>query len=168
MYERIVVGTDGSETATRAVLAAAGVARAWDADLCIAAAYAPKLTADQRYRWHEVPEDVRWRLGAGVTAEAVVHDAARRAQRLGGRTLGVDTRCEPGRPAEVILQVADEVGAGMVIVGNRDMVGRRRIRRGIGHALARRAGCDVLVVDTVGAGAAACSASIRRPLFASP
>ncbi|MBV8959560.1 MAG: universal stress protein, partial [Actinobacteria bacterium] len=31
MYERIVVGTDGSKTATRAVETAAEVARAWDA-----------------------------------------------------------------------------------------------------------------------------------------
>lgn len=151
MYERIVVGTDGSETATRAVLAAATVARAWDADLCVTAAYTPRLTAEQRYNWELVPEDVRWRLSAGAVAEAVVHDAARRAQKVGGRALGVDTRCEPGGPADVILNVANDVGAGMVIVGNRDMVGRRWLRRGVGHALARRAGCDVLVVDTVGA-----------------
>jgi nucleotide-binding universal stress UspA family protein len=151
MYERIVVGTDGSETATRAVETAAEVARAWNAALCVTAAYAPKLTPDQRFNWEATPEDARWRLSAGSMADEVVQEAVRRARAAGGPALDVDGRAEPGNPADVILRVADAVDAGMVIVGNRDMTGWGRLRGSVGHTLTRRAACDVLVVDTVGA-----------------
>ncbi|MBV8692427.1 MAG: universal stress protein [Actinobacteria bacterium] len=151
MYERIVVGTDGSKTATRAVETAAEVARAWDARLCVTAAYVPKLTADQRSNRAETPENVRWRLSAGAIAEAVVQDAIRIARAVGGDNLQVDGRAEPGKPVDVILQVAGTIDAGMVIVGNKGMAGWGRLRGSVGHTLTRRATCDVLVVDTIGA-----------------
>jgi nucleotide-binding universal stress UspA family protein len=151
MYERIVVGTDGSETATKAVEAAAQVAARHAATLCVTSAYAPRLTADQRAHWQETPEKARWRLSAGSIAEGVVQEAVAHARAAAGDGLEVHGRPEPGDPVGVILQLVDELDADMVIVGNRGMTGLGRLRGSVASRVSRLAPCDVLIIDTVGA-----------------
>ena len=152
MYDRIIVGTDGSTTATRAVETAARVARAHNATLVVASAYVPKLTQQQKTCWEQTPEDARWRLSAGAMAEAVVEQAVDHALATAGTGLDVVSRAEPGDAVDVMLDLVTQVDASMLVVGNRPRPGLRRLRGSVAGDLSRRAACDVLVVDTVGRG----------------
>ena len=76
MFERIVVGTDGSETATEAVRQAVDLARMSGAKLDIVAAFEPVSASRIREEKGEVPGDVSYAVGpredVNVTLEAAV------------------------------------------------------------------------------------------------
>jgi nucleotide-binding universal stress UspA family protein len=55
----------------------------------------------------------------------------------------------PGDPAEAILQVAGEVDADLIVVGNRGMQGARRVLGSVPNTLSHHADCSVLIVQTV-------------------
>jgi nucleotide-binding universal stress UspA family protein len=148
MYNHVLVGTDGSDTATRAVEAAARLAQAHQARLTIAHAFDarqphPTVTSP-------VAAEMGWLASPGVRAEAVVNAAVNRAQEVACGGLSVEGVAEPGHPVTVMLAVADELEPDAVVVGNAD-IRRFRLRRSIGHALSRRVQGDVVIVDTVGA-----------------
>jgi nucleotide-binding universal stress UspA family protein len=150
MFERVLVGTDGSATATRAVEAAALVARAHGSVLIVGHAFSSRQTWGQQRAWAEAPEESRWRLSVGAVAEATVHAAIDRAHETVGAGLKVLGRCEPGRPVPVLLAMVDALDVDALVIGNRDMRARLRLGRSVGRRLARRAACDVVIVDTVG------------------
>lgn len=150
MYERILVGTDGSATATRAVEAAALLARTHDAELVVAHAYSPRLTPAQQRAWNEAPEDLRWRLSSGSIAEDIVETALSHATRVTGGAVRMRGRCEPGGAIPVLLALIDELDPDAIVVGNRDMPARVRTHRSVSRAMARRASCDVVIADTLG------------------
>ena len=122
MFERIVVGTDGSDTASEAVRQAIELAQA---------ARRGKLRRGGRLRAGsqsrlreekgEVPGDVAVR---GRSARGRQRDPRRR--RRHGQAAG--HRGEPypreGDPADAILDVAEEVGADLIVVGNKGMTAR--------------------------------------------
>jgi nucleotide-binding universal stress UspA family protein len=150
MFERVLVGTDGSVTATRAVEAAALLARAHGSVLIVGHAFSPRQSWEQQQAWAEAPEESRWRLSVGAVAEATVQAAIERAHGASGFGLRVFGRCEPGRPIPVLLAMVDELDVDVLVIGNRDMRARLHLGRSVGRSLTRRAECDVVVVDTVG------------------
>lgn len=150
MYERVVVGTDGSDTADRAVEAAARLAVAHDAVLVVVHAFSARVPARQRAAWQDAPDEVRWRLSPGTIAEETVLAAADLARDVANGDLLVSSWTEPGHPIPVLLRVVERVDADVLVIGNRDMPGRARVRRSVGRAVARRATCDVVIVDTLG------------------
>lgn len=149
MYERILVGTDGSETATRAVEAAASMTRVHGAALTVAYAFPPGQTPALRAAQREAPEEIKWRLSPGALAETTVQHAVEQARAIAGDELRIIGRSEPGHPVTVLLGLIDELDPDALVVGNRDMPGRLRLRRSVARALARRAACDVVAVDTL-------------------
>lgn len=54
----------------------------------------------------------------------------------------------PGEPAEVVLQVADEVDADLIVVGNKGMHGARRVLGSVPNTISHQADCSVLIVQT--------------------
>ncbi len=54
----------------------------------------------------------------------------------------------PGDPAEVILQVATEVAADLIVVGSKGMQGARRVLGSVPNTISHRADCSVLIVQT--------------------
>ena len=72
-YRNVVVGTDGSATAERAVEHAAGLANAFGARLTIVTAYAPDVRMGSRQRWGVVEDmwDTAVRLARGAAGESV-------------------------------------------------------------------------------------------------
>ena len=143
MYSHVLVGTDGSDTATRAVEAAARLARAHDARLTIVHAF----RSGKRRIDRDCPPEFNWWFTAGAMADEVVHAAAQSARTAADGALDVDVRHHTGAPVAVLLDVIDELKPDAVVVGNAD-VRRVRVRRSIGHALTRKTSVDVLVVDT--------------------
>jgi nucleotide-binding universal stress UspA family protein len=146
VYDHLLVGTDGSPTATRAVEAAARLAHAYNAKLTIAHAFRgrPIPVADA----HLMPAGDLWKLSPGATAESVVAEAADRAQLAACGGLEIATRIEPGTPAHVLRTLARELRPDAVVVGNADAQGMH-LRRPIGHVLTRRLATDVVIIDTV-------------------
>jgi nucleotide-binding universal stress UspA family protein len=147
MYDHVLVGTDGSPTATKAVEAAARLAQVHCAQLTIVHAFDPRplMPASDG----GVGAEYTWRQSVGAMAEALVNAAADHAQAVTCGGLQVEARAEPGDPVTVLLTFVRKLRPDAVVVGNADLH-RFRLRRSIGHALSRRVHSDVVIVDTVG------------------
>jgi nucleotide-binding universal stress UspA family protein len=146
MYNCIVVGTDGSETAHVAVQTAVRLAQAVGGEVAIVSAYAPVSEARQQVEAQDAPEDVQWRFSASEKADAVLESAAAEAQ-VAGVTAAKYAR--EGDATSAILAVADERNADLIVVGNRGMTGVKRFLLGsVPNKISHHAGCSVLIVRT--------------------
>ncbi len=54
----------------------------------------------------------------------------------------------PGEAAEVILQVAGEVAADLIVVGSKGMHGARRVLGSTPNTISHQANCSVLIIQT--------------------
>lgn len=146
-YRSIVVGTDGSDTATEAVRHAAELATAFDAELLIVTAFAPNPAAVARAQ-QEAPEELRWRITDSAAAEQRVATGRRVATEAGAAN--VRCRVEAGDPAGVLIDVAEDVAADVIVVGSKGMASPARFILGsVPNTVTHHAPCDVLVVHTV-------------------
>jgi len=144
--EQIVVGTDGSETAARAVKEAIRLARALSGELHIVSAFEPL----RGVRVAGAPEGAAKVFAPLPDSSArTILDEAAAAARLGGAA--VTTHALERSPADALLQVASEVEADMIIVGSRGMHGAKRLALGnVPNTVSHRAHCNVLIVATEG------------------
>lgn len=144
MFKRMVVGTDGSETADRAVHQASELARIMKATLHVVTAY--------RLGGSGMAERAGAALVAGAAEDALRQENAehvvRRAAQRWGQGLAVKTHAVAGDAADVILGVAELVGADLVVVGSKGMQGPRRILGSVPNSVCHGAPCAVLVVKT--------------------
>ena len=99
MYKRILVGTDGSTTAAKAVDRAVELAQASGASLTI-------LTA-----------------GTGEAAKRIVD---REAARHADAGVQIDTRVDDRDASTALVEVADEGDYDLLVVGNKGMTGATR------------------------------------------
>jgi nucleotide-binding universal stress UspA family protein len=143
MSDVIVVGTDGSETANRALGEALRLAKALECPLHIVCAYEPL----RGVRIAGAPEGAAkvWEVHPDDHVERVAQQAAA-AVRLEG--LDAETHTVTGDPADALLEVADMVGASMIVVGSRGMHGVKRMLGSVANKVSHRAGCSVLIVAT--------------------
>ena len=146
MFTRIVVGTDGSETAAEAVRQATDLAKLSGATLSIVSAYAPvskkRTGAEQR----EAPADVQYELGPREDINLVLDSAAAEAKKEG---IEAQTHPVEGDPAEAILSVAEQTKAYLIVVGNKGMAGARRFLLGsVPNKVSHHAPCSVMIIRT--------------------
>jgi nucleotide-binding universal stress UspA family protein len=146
MFERIVVGTDGSPTATEAVRHAIELAKMAGGQLGIVAAFEPVPQNRQREEKGQVPGDVQYAVGpredVNVTLEAAIGMAKQE---------GVEATPYPreGDPADAILDVAEEINADLVVVGNKGMTGAKRFLLGsVPNKVSHHAPSGVYIVRT--------------------
>jgi len=144
MFETIVVGTDGSETASKAVRAAAELAKSGNGRVHIVSAYEPVAGARvSRATGPELPD------ASYSTSEvqAVIDDAGGLVHSMG---VEYATYARRGNAAEVILDVAEEQNADVIVVGNRGMKGPKRFLLGsVPNKVSHHAQCSVIIVRTV-------------------
>lgn len=146
MFSRIVVGTDGSETAAEAVRQAVDLAKLSAATLSIVSAYAPVPERRVKDQQREAPADIQYELGPREDVNLVLDGAAAEARREG---IEVQTHAVEGDPAEGILNVAEETKADLIVVGNKGMTGARRFLLGsVPNNISHHAPCSVMVVRT--------------------
>jgi nucleotide-binding universal stress UspA family protein len=146
MFNSIVVGTDGSETAAQAVRQAVDMAGAVGATLELVSAYAPVSEQRLRAEKRDAPEDLHWAINPRQAVEASLADAADVAREAG---VSVTTHARQGDPANAILEVAEERQADLVIVGNKGMTGAKRFLLGsVPDKVSHHAPCSVLIVRT--------------------
>jgi nucleotide-binding universal stress UspA family protein len=146
MFRTIVVGTDGSDTAGKAVAQAAELAAAVDASLLIVSAFEPISGARLREEAQDAPDDVRWMVNPREDVDATLETAADVAAEHGAQTR---TFARQGDPADAILDVAEEQGADLIVVGNKGMTGAKRFLLGsVPNKVSHHAPCSVLIVRT--------------------
>ncbi|HVV75950.1 MAG TPA: universal stress protein [Mycobacteriales bacterium] len=145
MYHRIVVGTDGSATADRAVDAAGGIARLTGGSVHIVTAYRPAARASAVVAGEALTptwfgEEER------LAAEQMVEQAA---VRLKERGVPASPVARLGDPADVLLAAAEEFDADLLVVGNRGTTGVRRYLLGsVADRVVHHASCTVHIAHT--------------------
>jgi nucleotide-binding universal stress UspA family protein len=138
----ILLATDGSEEAHLAAATAADLAEKTYSELHV-------LTVGPDYPLYELPEhpaefeDV---LSENRReAKEVLEQQAKSIEESGGTVK--ETHLREGRAAEEIIEVAEEIGAGLIVMGSR---GHGRLRRAllgsVSDAVVRHAHCPVTVV----------------------
>ena len=127
MFDRIVVGTDGSDTATEAVKTAIELARLSKGKLEIVSAYEPIPQDRLKQEVEGISGDVSHVVNPREDVQFVLDKAAAEAKKA---KVDVVTHAREGDPADVILDIAEENNADLVLVGNKGMTGARRFLLG--------------------------------------
>ena len=123
MYERILVGTDGSSTAAKAVVRAVEVASSTQASLTI-------LTAARPDRGEAV-----------VAAEAARHE---------GSGVPIDTKVVDSDAVTALIEEARDGHFDLLVMGNKGMTGLTRFFRlgSVPNKVSHHLPCSLLIVKT--------------------
>jgi nucleotide-binding universal stress UspA family protein len=128
MFERIVVGVAKTESAKRAVDVAVDLAERYGAELHLV------MVFDR---------------AGGPGGRNPRDDAEGQLAAIQARSrVAAHIHVLPGDPADVLVMVADEVKADLIVVGNKGMQGARRILGSVPNSVAHGACCSVLIADT--------------------
>jgi len=121
MYTNILVGTDGSKTASIAVDRAVEVAKATGARLTI-------LSVDKPERANRVVEQEQ--------------------ARLADHGIDLRTKTLEGDAASALVQEAEDGGYDLLVVGNRGMTGMSRFLGSVPNKVSHHVPCALLIVRT--------------------
>ena len=136
----VVVGTDGSPNAEAAVRRAAELAKDGGAVLHVVTAYPDVATFGENISSSAKRDPISLR----DVAEGV---AARAAREIEAQGVEVATDAREGDPAQVILEVAQEQDADLIVVGARGLTSFRRFLLGsVASKLAHHADCSLMIV----------------------
>jgi nucleotide-binding universal stress UspA family protein len=144
MADVILVGTDGSPTAAQAVTEAVRLAKALGAPLHLVSAFEPLRGAHVTGAPQGAAEV--WAPRPDDRVEAILSEAS-----AGVRLAGVEVTTHAVRkdPADALIEIADNVGATMIVVGSKGMHGARRLALGnVPNKVSHHASCSVLIVAT--------------------
>jgi maltose/moltooligosaccharide transporter len=143
VYDRVVVGSDGTPTSLYAVDRAAEVAQAAQARLVVVTAYregAPGATASAAEGVHR---DI---YGADAAREALEKSVTGLTRE---RARYIDQRLVAGDPAQALLDAVGANPANLIVVGNRGLgASQGQLLGSVPAAVVKNAVCDVLVVQT--------------------
>ena len=146
MSASIVVGTDGSASAERAVAKAGELAAALDVTLHIVMSYRDSQRVSAMASIGGMAIDpLELNEEARTHAEGIVSESRSRFAGTGVRTV---THVCSGDPAEALMSIAEGEGADMIVVGNRGMAGARRVLGSVPNRVSHHASCCVLIVPT--------------------
>lgn len=143
-YKTVVVGTDGSSSSLRAVDRAGAIASGPGAKLIVATAYLPH--ADDP-RAADALKGEGYMAAGNAPIYAILKEAHERAQAAGATE--VEEKAIVGAPVDALLDLAEEVGADLVVVGNLGLSTiAGRLLGSVPANVSRRSKVDVLIVHT--------------------
>ena len=146
-FTSILVGTDGSSTAAHAVDHAIKLAADVGAKLVVVSAFEPVQPERPVPDSLDAPENVQWALGPHEYVLAVLDRATQDAKAAGVNEVFTFER--QGDAADAILDVAEEQGCDLIVVGNQGMKGAKRFLLGsVPNKISHAAPCSVLIVRT--------------------
>jgi len=146
MFGSIVVGTDGSATASEAVSQATELARSVGAKVYLVSAYEPVPEGRLRDERQQIPDDLQWMVNPREDVESTLKQSAATVTEAG---IVVETLAREGDPADAILDVAEEQGADLIVVGNRGMTDAKRFLLGsVPNKVSHHAPCSVMIIRT--------------------
>jgi nucleotide-binding universal stress UspA family protein len=143
MVRTIAVGTDGSDTATKAVDFAIDLAQRYRARLVVISSYHPVSPARVDRARDGAPEDIQWAISPHEDVDTIMSAVKARAQAAGVATT---TLASEGEPAEVLVRHAEDQDVDVLVVGNKGM--QRRVLGSVPNTVTHRASCTVVVVKT--------------------
>lgn len=145
VYDRVVVGSDGTASSMYAVDRAQDIALAADARIMVVSAYNPDDGADasggsSAARSHK---DLHGQQAAEKALAATVRQLNKERVRR------IDTRVVAGDPAEALLKAAGNNPRNMIVVGNRGLgAADGQLLGSVPGNVVKNAVCDVLIVQT--------------------
>jgi nucleotide-binding universal stress UspA family protein len=143
VLETIAVGTDGSATATKAVEFALDLAERYKARVVIISSYRPVSESRLRQEQKEAPQELQWSLNPAEDVEATLRDVEGLADERG---LKWTSEAREGDPADVLVDLAEEHGADILVIGNKGM--HRRVLGSVPNSVSHKANCSVMIVKT--------------------
>lgn len=149
MFTTIVVGTDGSDSAAIAVRRACELAKAGGGTLHIVHAYQPMNPGSVAVGTANMGPTVDVeKVNVGITDHAALV-CENASASVTAEEVAHETHSVPGDPTDALISVAEQVGADLVVVGNRGMTGVKRFILGnVPNKISHHAPCSVLIVDT--------------------
>jgi nucleotide-binding universal stress UspA family protein len=146
LFGSMVVGTDGSDTASEAVRQATELAQRLGAKVHLVSAYEPVSEGRLREERQQVPGDLQWMVNPREDVNDTLAAAAKGLQDGG---VEVETHAREGDPADAILDVAEEEHADLIVVGNKGMTGAKRFLLGsVPNKVSHHAPCSVMIIRT--------------------
>jgi nucleotide-binding universal stress UspA family protein len=139
----IAVGTDGSETASKAVDFALDLAQRYGARVVVASSYRPVGEDRLRREQQEAPADIQWSINPMEDVEAALAQVEAKAKERG---LTTTSEAREGDPADVLCDIAEQHGADLLVVGNKGM--HRRVLGSVPNSVSHKAPCSVVIVKT--------------------
>lgn len=144
MIATVAVGTDGSETAGKAMAAALELAERFGATLVVLSAYTrqargsgmPRLSGGASW-------DSEWASNDAKQAERILALAEESATERGVQCRSAMAEGDPG---EVLVSLAERHEADVLVVGNKGM--HRRVLASVPNTVTHKASCSVFVVKT--------------------
>ena len=135
----VAVGTDGSERADAAVHEAAAIAKRFEARLVLLGAFTDP--ASRATGTDDIERQWKWRPYARIRTNLERKEATLRAEGL-----ECELRLDEGDPADVLVRLARECAADLLVIGNKGM--NRRVLGSVPNTVTHKADCSVLVVKT--------------------
>jgi maltose/moltooligosaccharide transporter len=143
VYDRVVVGSDGTPTSLYAVDRAAEVAQAAQARLVVVTAYSegePGSVASPAQGAH------RNLVGVGAARQALAQSVTGLTKE---RARYIDQRLVRGDPAQALLDTVGANPASLIVVGNRGLgASEGEMLGSVPAQVVRNAVCDVIIVQT--------------------
>jgi nucleotide-binding universal stress UspA family protein len=143
MIQTITVGTDGSDTASKAVGFALDVAEKFGAKVVVASSYRPVGEDRIRQEQRDAPQDIQWSINPTEDVDSALRAVEQEARSRG---LEVTSEAREGDPADVLCEIAEEHGADLLVVGNKGM--HRRVLGSVPNSVSHKAPCSVVIVKT--------------------
>ena len=144
---KILLATDGSKEAQLAATAAADLARRTGSELhLVYVGHTPPLYYESPGAW-ALDQDLRGEMAERVEkgARTKLDEQVQRVREAGGEVAGVHTKL--GRPDAGIVGLAEELGAGLIVLGSRGLGPLRSALMGsVSQSVVQHAHCPVLVV----------------------
>jgi nucleotide-binding universal stress UspA family protein len=144
MLSTIAVGTDGSDTAAKAVDFAIDMAERYGSRLVIASSYTPisedRLAKEQT----DAPQEIQWSINPMEDVEATLREVEEKAGERGLKTV---SEARQGDPADVLCDIAEQHDADVLVVGSKGM--HRRFLGSVPNTVSHKAPCSVMIVKTV-------------------
>jgi nucleotide-binding universal stress UspA family protein len=142
MYERILVGTDGSEYARAALDSAIGFAKIFGSKLLIVTAFTGY--PDPKAPVADAPPPLYMSAEVRDRVSTVLRRAKERAEIKGVEAVETKLLLTADNPGVAIVKAAEESGTSLIVVGSRGLTGIKRILLGsVASYVAEYAGCDV-------------------------
>ena len=136
MFERIVIAVDGSPRSERTIPVGVDLAQRYGAEVSVV-----HVREYERYEGDDVD------LGPPIPADQLVERVVSTFRDAGLNATGTVRRVSPGRTAEMIVDLAEESKAELIIMGTRGMSEiRSLLLGGVATKVVNRAPCPVLLV----------------------
>jgi nucleotide-binding universal stress UspA family protein len=143
MIQTITVGTDGSDTASKAVDFALDIADKFGAKVVVASSYRPVSEDRLRREQKDAPEDIQWSINPTEEVDSALRAVEDQARARG---LEVTSEAREGDPADVLCDIAEQHNADLLVVGNKGM--QRRVLGSVPNSVSHKAPCSVIIVKT--------------------